>query len=119
MFQESPKKPFTTYVAGQSASIVPPINATEKLAPGGRKKQQKRKAKATQTPKRTQLKLIKGRINLKVPGYKGVQKIFPSHIIRFIPITNVKLAAKRLLQSKPRKKKPKNPTATKESSRKI
>jgi hypothetical protein len=38
-------------------------------------------------------RVIKGRINLKVKGYPGVQKLAPSHLLPFVPIGKLRIAA--------------------------
>jgi len=56
---------------------------------GGRKKARRTSSKA---------RVIKGRLNLRVAGYTGVQKIAPSSIIPYLPLTKLRAAAKRVLQ---------------------
>ena len=50
-------------------------------------------------------RVIKGRINLRVAGYTGVQKIAPSSLIPFLPVNKLRLAAKKALAASGKKKK--------------
>ena len=40
-----------------------------------------------------------GRVKLRVTGYQGLQSLAPSSLIRFIPTTKLRLAARRVLRS--------------------
>jgi hypothetical protein len=42
-------------------------------------------------------RVIKGRVNVRVSGYVGVQKIAPSKLIPYLPANKVKLAVKKAL----------------------
>lgn len=42
-------------------------------------------------------RVIKGRLNVRVAGYLGVQKLAPSKLIKYLPANKVKQAAKRVL----------------------
>lgn len=42
-------------------------------------------------------RVVKGRVNLKVVGYPGVQKVPPSQLIPYLPITKLRQAAKKAL----------------------
>lgn len=64
-------------------------------------------------------RLVKGRVNLRVSGYSGIQKISPSALIRYIPSTKIKLAAKRvLLKTKGKTKRGKGSRRVRRSSKK-
>jgi hypothetical protein len=43
------------------------------------------------------LRVVKGRVNVRVAGYLGVQKLAPSKLIPYLPATKVRQAAKRVL----------------------
>lgn len=42
-------------------------------------------------------RVVKGRVNVRIAGYLGVQKLAPSKLIKFLPSNKVKQAAKRVL----------------------
>ena len=45
------------------------------------------------------IRFVKGRVAFRVPGYKGVQKLSASQLVRFVPLGKLKTAAKRVLGS--------------------
>ena len=52
----------------------------------------------------SKIRLVKGRVQLRVAGFAGVQNLAPAHLVRFIPSSKLRLAAKKLL-GKPENKK--------------
>ena len=52
----------------------------------------------------TKVRLVKGRVLLRVSGYSGVQSLAPSHLVRHIPGAKLRLAAKKLLNLSDNKK---------------
>ena len=59
------------------------------------KRKSSRQVKKTRGNSVTKPRVIKGRVNVRVPGYSGVQKVPPSQLIPFLPVTKVRQAAKR------------------------
>jgi hypothetical protein len=60
----------------------------------------KSKRKGTASPKAVKgVRFIKGRIALRLSGY-GVQKLAAVDLVRFIPLSKLKQAAKKVLKSK-------------------
>ncbi len=63
------------------------------------------------------IKFSKGRLAIRLGGFAGVQRVAPSQLIRFIPLTRLKQAARKVLQKskgktirkRKRNKKRKNP----------
>lgn len=46
------------------------------------------------------VRVVKGRVNVRVGGYTGVQKIAASHLIRYLPASKLKAAAKKVLSAR-------------------
>lgn len=69
--------------------------ATKKTFIRNTKRKAKRKTKTI--PKKQQLKVIKGQLLLKVPGYKGQQKVQLSKLVPYLPKKKLIQAAKRAL----------------------
>ena len=44
------------------------------------------------------VKFSKGRLALRIGGYSGVQRLAPSQLVRFIPLSKLKQAARKVLQ---------------------
>lgn len=47
----------------------------------------------------TKVRLVKGKVSLRIQGYPGTQKIGATQLVRFIPLNKLKIAAKRVLGS--------------------
>ena len=62
----------------------------------GRKRLAKRR-KGRRVKSTKGIRLIKGRLALRVAGYSGLQRIAPSQLVRFVPLSKLKTAAKRVL----------------------
>ena len=45
----------------------------------------------------TKVRIVKGKVLLRVSGHSGVQRLPPSHLVRHIPGARLRLAAKKLL----------------------
>jgi hypothetical protein len=59
----------------------------------------KKKQKSTKTQS---VRFVKGQVVFHVPGYKGVQKLAATQLVKFVPINKLKTAAKRVLSSSKR-----------------
>ena len=44
------------------------------------------------------VRLVNGRIRLRVPGYTGLQSLSPAHLVRHIGVSKLRLAAKKVLR---------------------
>lgn len=69
------------------------------------KKKKTRKSRKGSSGGSSKPRVIKGRVNIRVAGYPGVQKVAPSQLIPFLPVTKLKAAAKKALGDKRQKKK--------------
>ncbi len=50
--------------------------------------------KRTKSVKRTKVRVVKGRLSLKVAGYPGLHRFGASQLIQFVPLNTIKVAAK-------------------------
>ena len=58
------------------------------------------KRKGSKQPKSKKIRLVKGgRIQLRLAGFSGVQTIPSSHLIRYIPSSRLRFAAKKVLKA--------------------
>ena len=69
--------------------------ATTSSMPRSRKTVAKRRRV---TRSSTKLRVVNGKVNIRIPGY-GLQKLAPSSLIPFLPVTKVRQAAKRAFNS--------------------
>jgi len=59
------------------------------------------------------VRIVKGRLSLKVAGFAGTHKIAPSQLIRLFPLTKIKAVAKKFLTASGAGKKSKRKTSKK------
>jgi len=81
----------------ERASLINTDFEEDSMAKKGRKKG-KGKKRVYGGFKRKGVKLNKGKIKLKVAGFQGLQSLSASELIRFIPLSKLKAAAKRVLK---------------------
>lgn len=63
---------------------------------------QKRRAPrrlAKKPAKKTVVKVVKGRVNLKVSGYAGTHTLGAAALLQFVPLNKIRAAAKKVLKS--------------------
>lgn len=102
--QMSLRKPLVRYDTQSRAQLV--TDSATSLEP--KLKSMPRKAAKRRTGGKGKLRVVKGKVNVRVAGYLGVQKLAPSKLIPYLPTSKVRQAAKRVLiatGSKPTRKK--------------
>lgn len=57
----------------------------------------KRRGKRSRSKGKKTVRVVKGRVAIRVPGYQGVQKFSPSHLIQHVNKKNLRQAAKTVL----------------------
>jgi hypothetical protein len=82
-------------------------SSKKKKSPTGSGKKKAAKKKSTK------VKVTKGKIGLRVAGYKGLQKFSASELVKHIPISKLKAAGKTLLKLGGTVQKKKKPTKKK------
>lgn len=91
------KSPLVRFERGERATVVSETDAVPKKK---RKRHQThtkntmvvRKKKTSRKPR-----VIKGRLQVRVVGYSGVQKLTPASLIPYLPTNKIKAAAKKVL----------------------
>ena len=97
------RRPLVKFDTGDHAQLVSgPSMST--VSRGRGKGRAKGKKKSTKRRPSTKVRVIKGRLNLRVAGYKGIQKLAPSSVIPYIPLTKLRAAAKKVLGKSNKKK---------------
>jgi hypothetical protein len=85
-----PRSPLVKFDSSERASIV---------SMPARTRSSKRKRKTTRKVSKGRLRVVKGRVNLRLSGYSGVQKIPPGSLIPYLPLNKVRAAAKKVLKA--------------------
>lgn len=110
--QSISKKPLVSYFTRERASIQSPgPSAAAVAAAANEESMPKRRQSGRTTRKRrgvgvrrrvkasNKVRVVGGRVRIRVTGYQGLQSLAPSSLIRFIPATKLRLAAKKVLRS--------------------
>ena len=84
------RKPLVRFETSDRAQLISASNSMP-----SRKRSRSTKRRTTKGKPR----LVNGRISLKVSGFSGTQKISPSALIPYLPVTKLRAAAKRALNS--------------------
>lgn len=95
--QMSQRKPLVRFDTRERAQLT--------SSPMPPKKKRTKKSKKGSSGGSSKPRVIKGRVNIRVAGYPGVQKVAPSQLIPFLPVTKLKAAAKKVLgDQRPKRK---------------
>lgn len=93
------RKPLLRFETSERAQI---ISSSMPSAGGKRKRRSGKRSTSSSSSKKP--RVVKGRVNLRVAGYSGLQKIAPSSLIPFLPASKLRLAAKKALGASGKKK---------------
>ena len=96
---QTPKRPFVEYSPHQDRANLMSAGGS---SPRPRKRTRsggKRKSRVTK------VRVIKGKVALRVGGFPGVQRVGASQLVRFVPLNKLRTAAKRVLGNPPRRTK--------------
>lgn len=95
------RKPLLRFETSERAQLI----SSSMPSSNKRKRRSGKRSVASTSGKKP--RVVKGRVNLRVAGYSGLQKIAPSALIPFLPANKIKQAAKRVLgaSGKQRKRK--------------
>ena len=96
------RKPLVDFATRERASIVSTPSASTSMPRKTRRKAAPRKRSTRRRSKRlsgtNKIRIVGGRVRLRVVGYSGLQALAPSALVRFIPTTKLRLAARRVLR---------------------
>lgn len=88
-----------------NSSSMPAVRKRSRRKSKGRRRSHSRK----RVKSAKGVRVTKGRLSIRVAGYSGLQKIPASQLVKFVPLTKLRAAAKKVLacsgKSKSRKKK--------------
>lgn len=74
------------------------------MPPAGKRRVRSGKKKSASSSSTRKPRVVKGRLALRVAGYSGLQKIAPSSLIPYLPVSKLRQAAKRALGASGKKK---------------
>ena len=95
------RKPLVSFSNRERATLAvssPPMPKRSKRRASNRTTIRKRRRSAGSN----KIRVVGGKIRLRVTGYQGLQSLSPSALVRFIPATKLRLAARRVLNTQGR-----------------
>ena len=87
------RRPLVQFETTERAALVPSMTPSTRRG--------KRRVRKTV---RSRPRMLKGRINLRVAGYPGLQKIAPSSLIPYLPLNKLRVAARKALRASGKKR---------------
>ena len=95
-----PKRPFVEFSPHLDRANL----MSSGVAATGRKRSRSTAQKGRRRKSRvTKVRVVKGKVALRVGGFPGVQHVGASQLVRFVPLNKLRTAAKRVLGSPPRR----------------
>ena len=89
------REPLVNFNASHRAQL----SILEEAVSGSMPAVTRRKARATAARKKgsSKIRFVKGRVKLHVAGFPGIQSLSPTHLVRHIAASKLKVAAKKVL----------------------
>jgi hypothetical protein len=92
------KRPFVEYSSQQDrASLMSAGGPSHRLRKRTRSAGKRKKSRVTK------VRVVKGKVALRVGGFPGVQRVGASQLVRFVPLNKLRAAAKRVLGTPPKR----------------
>lgn len=103
-----PQRPFVEYSPHQDrASLMSAVGLKSHKRSRSRRSTT-RKGRRRKGSRVSKVRIIKGKVALRIGGFPGVQKVGASQLVRFVPLNKLRTAAKRVLGAPPKKRGRKN-----------
>jgi hypothetical protein len=99
------KKPFVSFSTNEDRANLMTFSGPPSSIRRKRSKSQGRRRRRTFGRGRrlktrvTKVRIVNGKVALRVAGYPGYQRLGASQLVRFVPLTKLRIAAKRVLGS--------------------
>jgi len=103
--QQQRKPPLVRYSTQNRAVLLSSANSMPKIRRSKRaaaSRSGRKRSVATSKRGGNKVRIVKGRVVVKVGGYPGTHRFAAGQLIRFVPLNRIKLAAKRVLGSSSR-----------------
>lgn len=113
IYEEQESKPILSYSDTlERATLIDNDYQTESMPAKKGRSNKKSGVRKQNKSKKKKVRVNKGRINLKVAGYQGLQSVSASELVHYIALSKLRAAAKKLLKkhgNQPKKIKRKKP----------
>jgi hypothetical protein len=92
------KKPLVRFESSEKATIV------DSSMPSSSRRKRRQSSRGKKKRSASRPRVIKGRLNLRVAGFPGVQKFTATSLIPFLPLNKLRTAAGKVLKASGKKK---------------
>lgn len=100
----SERKPLLNFSDTHERATLVDLDSDSDSMPSKRKSYKRKGSRKTPRKGLKGVRVTKGKISLKVTGYSGIQKLGASELIHYIPLSKLKVAAKKVLRRSGAKK---------------
>jgi len=95
-----PQRPFVEFSPHQDRASLMSVGGRHSQT---RSRSTKRKGRRRKSRGVSKIRIVKGKVALRIGGFPGVQRVGASQLVRFVPLNKLRAAAKRVLGSPPRR----------------
>jgi hypothetical protein len=96
------RKPLLNYSESEERASL--FQSEDSMPPGRKRRSKSKKGKRKYTGLKG-VKFIKGKVALRISGYKGISKLSASDLVRYIPLAKLRAAGKKILGKSKKSKK--------------
>jgi len=97
----TPQRPFVEFSPHQDRASLMSIGSGSNRS---RKRSTiRRKGRRRPGSRKTKIKVVNGKVSLKVGGFPGIQRVVASQLVRFVPLNKLRSAAKQVLGAPPKR----------------
>jgi len=95
-----PQRPFVEFSPHQDRASLMSVGGRHSQT---RSRSAKRKGRRRKSSRVSKIRIVKGKVALRVGGFPGVQRVGASQLVRFVPLNKLRSAAKKVLGAPPKR----------------
>jgi len=95
-----PQRPFVEFSPHQERASLMSVGGRHSQT---RSRSTKRKGRRRKSSRVSKIRIVKGKVALRIGGFPGVQRVGASQLVRFVPLNKLRSAAKKVLGAPPKR----------------
>ena len=95
-----PQRPFVEFSPHQDRASLMSVGGRHSQT---RSRSTKRKGRRRKSRGVSKIRIVKGKVALRIGGFPGVQRVGASQLVRFVPLNKLRSAAKKVLGAPPKR----------------
>lgn len=95
-----PQRPFVEFSPHQERASLMSVGGRHSQT---RSRSTKRKGRRRKSRGVSKIRIVKGKVALRIGGFPGVQRVGASQLVRFVPLNKLRSAAKKVLGAPPKR----------------